>query len=89
MGVYEQLLTDHNLDGQQPEIYKMLMKLMSIKGISLSVTELSQALTIDEVTDIFICINFKYAKIGLPTHPNILIHLLHRLYIFHNVRPKF
>lgn len=33
------------------------MKLMSIKGINLGVTELSQALTIDEVTDIFIRIN--------------------------------
>lgn len=47
----------NNLDGKQPEINKTLMKLMSIKGISLGVTELSQALTIDEVTDIFIRIN--------------------------------
>ena len=47
----------NNLNGQQPEINKTLMKLMSIKGISLGVTELSQALTIDEVTDIFIRIN--------------------------------
>ena len=47
----------NGLDGQQPEINKTLMKLMSIKGISLGVTELSQALTIDEVTDIFIRIN--------------------------------
>ena len=47
----------NGLDGQQPEINKTLMKLMSIKGISLRVTELSQALTIDEVTDIFIRIN--------------------------------
>ena len=47
----------NNLDGQQPVINKTLMKLMSIKGINLGVTELSQALTIDEVTDIFIRIN--------------------------------
>ena len=47
----------NGLDGQQPEINKTLMKLMSIKGINLGVTELSQALTIDEVTDIFIRIN--------------------------------
>ena len=47
----------NNLDGQQPKINKTLMKLMSIKGINLGVTELSQALTIDEVTDIFIRIN--------------------------------
>lgn len=47
----------NNLDGHQPEINKTLMKLMSIKGINLGVTELSQALTIDEVTDIFIRIN--------------------------------
>lgn len=33
------------------------MHLMSIKGINLGVTELSQMLTIDEVTDIFIRIN--------------------------------
>ena len=47
----------NNLDGKQPEINKTLMRLMSIKGINLGVTELSQALTIDEVTDIFIRIN--------------------------------
>ena len=47
----------NGLDGQQPEVNKTLMKLMSIKGINLGVTELSQALTIDEVTDIFIRIN--------------------------------
>ena len=47
----------NGLEGQQPEINKTLMKLMSIKGINLGVTELSQALTIDEVTDIFIRIN--------------------------------
>ncbi len=47
----------NNLDGQQPEINNTLMKLMSIKGINLGVTELSQSLTIDEVTDIFIRIN--------------------------------
>lgn len=47
----------NNLDGQQPAINKTLMSLMSIKGINLGVTELSQALSIDEVTDIFIRIN--------------------------------
>ena len=33
------------------------MRLMAIKGINIGVTALSQALTIDEVTDIFIRIN--------------------------------
>ena len=47
----------NNLDGKQPEINNTLIKLMSIKGINLGVTELSQSLTIDEVTDIFIRIN--------------------------------
>ena len=46
-----------NIAGKQSEINKTLMKLMSIKSISLGVTELSQALSIDQVTDIFIRIN--------------------------------
>lgn len=45
------------LAGKQSEINRTLMRLMSIEGINLGVTELSQALTIDEVTDIFIRIN--------------------------------
>lgn len=47
----------NGLAGKQSEINRTLMRLMSIKGISLGVTELSQTLTIDEVTDIFIRIN--------------------------------
>ena len=47
----------NNIAGKQSEINKTLMRLMSIKGINLGVTELSQTLTIDEVTDIFIRIN--------------------------------
>ena len=47
----------NGMTGKQSEINKTLMRLMSIKGISLGVTELSQTLTIDEVTDIFIRIN--------------------------------
>ena len=47
----------NGLSGKQPEINNTLMKLMSIKSINLGVTELSQSLTIDEVTDIFIRIN--------------------------------
>lgn len=47
----------NGLAGKQSEINKTLMRLMSIKGINLGVTELSQMLTIDEVTDIFIRIN--------------------------------
>ena len=47
----------NNLSGQQSEINKKLMRLTSIKSINLGVTELSQTLTIDEVTDIFIRIN--------------------------------
>ena len=43
--------------GKQSEINKTLIRLLSIKGINLGVTELSQTLTIDEVTDIFIRIN--------------------------------
>ncbi len=47
----------NGMTGKQSEINKTLMRLMSIKGINLGVTELSQTLTIDEVTDIFIRIN--------------------------------
>ena len=47
----------NGMSGKQSEINKKLMRLTSIKGINLGVTELSQALTIDEVTDIFIRIN--------------------------------
>ena len=47
----------NSLDGKQPEINNTLLKLMSIKSINLGVTELSQSLSIDEVTDIFIRIN--------------------------------
>lgn len=47
----------NGMAGQQSTINKKLMKLMSIKGSSLGVTELSQTLSIDEVTDIFIRIN--------------------------------
>ena len=47
----------NGMSGKQSEINKKLMRLTSIKSINLGVTELSQALTIDEVTDIFIRIN--------------------------------
>ncbi|HCG59072.1 MAG TPA: hypothetical protein DEV97_03595 [Lachnospiraceae bacterium] len=47
----------NGMAGKQSEINKTLIRLMSIKGINLGVTELSQTLTIDEVTDIFIRIN--------------------------------
>ncbi len=47
----------NGLTGKQSEINKTLMRLMAIKSISLGATELSQSLTIDEVTDIFIRIN--------------------------------
>ena len=47
----------NGLTGKQSEINRKLMRLTSIKGINLGVTELSQSLTIDEVTDIFIRIN--------------------------------
>ena len=47
----------NNMLGKQSEINKTLIRLLSIKGINLGVTELSQTLTIDEVTDIFIRIN--------------------------------
>ena len=47
----------NGITGKQSDINKTIMKLMAIKGINLGVTELSQNLTIDEVTDIFIRIN--------------------------------
>lgn len=47
----------NNLSGKQSEINKTLMRLLAIKGINLGITELSQHLSIDEVTDIFIRIN--------------------------------
>lgn len=47
----------NNLVGHEAEINNTIMRLTSIKAISLGVTELSQALSIDEVTDIFIRIN--------------------------------
>lgn len=47
----------NGISGKQSDINKTIMKLMAIKGINLGVTELSQSLTIDEVTDIFIRIN--------------------------------
>lgn len=53
----DQYCQDNDMVGQQSVVNKTLMKLLSIKGISLGVTELSQSLTIDEVTDIFIRIN--------------------------------
>ena len=47
----------NGLQGQESEINSTLMKLTSIKAISLGVTELSQQLSIDDVTEIFIRIN--------------------------------
>ncbi len=47
----------NGLDGQQSVISETLTKLKSIKVINLGLIELSQELTIDEVTDIFIRIN--------------------------------
>ena len=47
----------NGITGKQSDINKTIMKLMAIKGINLGVTELSQSLIIDEVTDIFIRIN--------------------------------
>ncbi len=43
--------------GQESSINNTLMKLTSIKAISLGVTEISQSLSIDDVTEIFIRIN--------------------------------
>ena len=47
----------NGLDGQESVINNTLMKLTSIKAISLGVTEISQSLSIDDVTEIFIRIN--------------------------------
>ena len=47
----------NGLTGKQSEINKTLMRLLAIKDINLGVTELSQTLSIDEVTEIFIRIN--------------------------------
>lgn len=47
----------NNLDGKQDDISNILTRLTSIKNITFGMTELSQSLTIDEVTDIFIRIN--------------------------------
>ena len=47
----------NNMPGKQSEINKKLNRLMSIRGINFGMTELSQHLTIDEVTEIFIRIN--------------------------------
>ena len=47
----------NDLQGHESEINSTLMKLTSIKAISLGVTELSQQLSIDDVTEIFIRIN--------------------------------
>jgi hypothetical protein len=47
----------NNLVGQEAEINNTIMRLTAIKAISIGVTELSQALSIDEVTEIFIRIN--------------------------------
>ncbi len=47
----------NGLVGQESSINNTLMKLTSIKAISLGVTEISQSLSIDDVTEIFIRIN--------------------------------
>lgn len=47
----------NGLAGQESAINNTLMKLTSIKAISLGVIEISQALSIDDVTEIFIRIN--------------------------------
>ena len=47
----------NGLTGQESTINNTLMKLTSIKAISLGVTEISQSLSIDDVTEIFIRIN--------------------------------
>ena len=52
-----QYCATNGIVGEQSRINKTLMRLMSIKSINLGVTELSQTLTIDEVTDVFIRIN--------------------------------
>ena len=47
----------NGLEDGEDEIEPAISKLQSIQGISLGVIELSQALSIDDVTDIFIRIN--------------------------------
>ena len=47
----------NNLVGQEQKVASAINKLKSIYNISIGVTDLSQTLTIDEVTDIFIRIN--------------------------------
>ena len=47
----------NDIVGQESKINDALMRLISIKTIILGVTELSQSLSIDEVTEIFIRIN--------------------------------
>ena len=47
----------NGLTGQESTSNNTLMKLTSIKAISLGVTEISQSLSIDDVTEIFIRIN--------------------------------
>lgn len=47
----------NGINGKQPEINNNLMRLLSIRGVNLGVTNLNQTLTIDQVTDIFIRIN--------------------------------
>ena len=47
----------NNLVGQEQKVASAISKLKSIYNISIGVTDLSQTLTIDEVTDIFIRIN--------------------------------
>ena len=47
----------NGLVGQESSINNTLMKLTSIKAINLGVTEISQSLSIDDVTEIFIRIN--------------------------------
>lgn len=63
----------NGLAGKQSEINRTLMRLMSIKGINLGVTELSQMPTIDEVTDIFI--PGHPPNHDGPVHPGILREL--------------
>ena len=56
-GFVNQYCEVNGLSGRQSEINRTLMRLLSIKDISLGVTELFQTLSIDEVTNIFIRIN--------------------------------
>ena len=52
-----QYCATNGLTGEESKIADTINKLHTVKGISLGVIELSQALTIDEVTDVFIRIN--------------------------------